>query len=161
MTFLPICRYADIGDCRYADIADIFMVTRNSLLYSAKSGARLEKSFWLMKSNLRIFSFLTWQTVMAHLNLIVQDRKYQEMFCLNYHYYTPRLWHDERNSFDILCVCLSVCPSHSPSRTDGYTDFKNVIRCHDVITQVNKNKGNDMGEFTQAFPWEGVVDLLV
>ena len=23
MTFLPICRYADIGDCRYADIADI------------------------------------------------------------------------------------------------------------------------------------------
>ncbi len=25
MTFLPICRYADIGDCRYADIADIFV----------------------------------------------------------------------------------------------------------------------------------------
>ncbi len=25
MTFLPICRYADIGDCRYADIADIFI----------------------------------------------------------------------------------------------------------------------------------------
>ncbi len=24
MTFLPICRYANIGDCRYADIADIF-----------------------------------------------------------------------------------------------------------------------------------------
>ncbi len=23
MTFLPICRYADISDCRYADIADI------------------------------------------------------------------------------------------------------------------------------------------
>ncbi len=26
MTFLPICRYADIGDCRYADIADIFIL---------------------------------------------------------------------------------------------------------------------------------------
>ncbi len=25
MTFLPICRCADIADCRYADIADIFI----------------------------------------------------------------------------------------------------------------------------------------
>ncbi len=25
MTFLPISRYADIGDCQYADIADIFI----------------------------------------------------------------------------------------------------------------------------------------
>ncbi len=26
MAFLPICRYADIGDCRYADIADISLI---------------------------------------------------------------------------------------------------------------------------------------
>ncbi len=37
MAFLPICRYADIGDCRYADIADIFIIQWSSNCRSCRT----------------------------------------------------------------------------------------------------------------------------
>ncbi len=37
MTFLPICRYADIGDCRYADMPILPIFSYQRISYIADS----------------------------------------------------------------------------------------------------------------------------
>ncbi len=114
------------------DIPADLLLSINGLTYS--------KYMWWPGSQWFALIWLYTATVVQCRNLKVWVDCYQNVcnICLKYtkiffirrktevsNFYTPRLWHDGCNSFDIfcVCVCLSVRPSCYPSQTDRHTDL--------------------------------------